>query len=67
MAKQRLDEFANVQTELLKTFQETNEHWRNRIASEAKVEQDFASKLTAARSIPDAMTTCQEWGNRHLK
>ena len=24
----------------------------------------LASKLTAARSIPDAMTACQEWGRR---
>jgi len=66
-AKQRFEEFADVQTDLLKAFQETNEHWRNRMAVEAKVEGDFASKLTSVRSIPDAMIACQEWGSRRLE
>ena len=66
-AKQRFEESANVQSELLKAFQETNEHWRDRIVAEAKVEGDFASRLAAAQSIPDAMATCQQWGTRHLE
>ena len=28
---------------------------------------EFATKLTAARSIPEAMTACQEWGGRRLE
>ncbi len=28
---------------------------------------EFASKLTQARSIPDAMSTCQEWAGRRFK
>lgn len=66
-ARQRLGDFADAQAELLNIFQEINQHWRDRISAEAKVEADFASKLTAARSIPDVVTTCQEWGSRHLE
>lgn len=66
-AKQRLEEFASALSEMLKTFQETNQYWCDRMAAEARVEGDFASKLTEARSIPEAVTTCQEWGSQHLE
>ena len=28
---------------------------------------EFSAKLTAARSIPDVATACQEWTSRHME
>ena len=35
--------------------------------SEASLTSEFASKLTTARTLPDAMTVCQEWSQRRLE
>lgn len=62
--QQRMEEFANAQTALLDKFQTMNQQWLDRIQVEANSASEFASKLTAARSIPDAMTACQEWAGQ---
>ena len=67
MGKKRIEEFVNMQTELLNELQETNRQWFDRAQSEANVASEFASKLTAARSIPEAMATCQEWTSRRFE
>ena len=66
-AKKRIEEFANAQTELFDIFQETNRQWVDRIQAEATLASELTSKLTAARSIPDAMSACQEWGSRRFE
>jgi hypothetical protein len=65
--KKRIDEFINLQTELLTELQETNRRWLDRAQSEASLVSEFASKLTAARSLPEAMTACQEWTSRRFE
>lgn len=67
MGKQRIEDFINAQTELFEKLQESNKHWSERMQSEAKLASDLASKLTSARSIPDAMTACQEWSGRRFE
>ena len=67
MGKKRIEEFVNMQTELLNELQETNRQWFDRAQSEANVASEFASKLTGARSIPEAMATCQEWTSRRFE
>jgi Phasin protein len=66
-AKKRMEDFATAQTELFAKCQDANRHWLNRIQVEANMASDFAAKLTAARSIPEAVTACQEWGGRRLE
>ena len=66
-AMQRFEEFAKAQTEQFDNFQETNRQWLDRVQAEANLASEFVSKLTAARSIPDAMTAYQEWGSRRLE
>jgi Phasin protein len=61
MGKKSIEEVLNVQTELFKNLQETNRNWLEAVQSEAALASKFATKLTTTRSIPDAMTTCQEW------
>lgn len=66
-AKRRLEELANAQMQLFNGIQQTNRQWLDRVQAEADLASEFASKLTAARSIPDAMTACQEWGSRRFE
>jgi hypothetical protein len=67
MGKKRVEEFANVQRELLDKLQETNRQWFDRAQAEANLASEFAAKLTAARSIPEAMAACQEWTGRRFE
>ncbi len=67
MGKKRIEELFGAQTELLEKLEESNRQWFKRAESEAKLASEFTSKLTAARSIPDALTACQEWGSRRFE
>jgi len=66
LGAKRADECLNVQTEFAKLFEEVNRQWVDRVQSEADLASNFAAKLTASRSIPDAMTAWQEWTSRRL-
>lgn len=66
-AKKRVEDFVHAQTELLEKLRETNQQWFDRMQSEANMASEFASKLTKVRSIPEAMTACQEWTNRRFE
>lgn len=59
--KKSIEAFANTQTEVLDKLQATTRQWFDRMETEAKLVNEFGSKLTEARSIPDAMTSWQEW------
>ena len=65
--KQCLEELVKAQTELFESLQETNRHWLERVQSEVALASTFAAKLTATRSVPEAMTTCQEWTGRQME
>src|SRR5262245_11674380 len=67
MGKKSIEELLNVQTKLFENLQETNRHWLECVQSEAALASKFATRLTATRSIPDAMTTCQEWTIRQIE
>jgi hypothetical protein len=67
MGKKRVEEYANIQRELLEKLQETNRQWFDRAQAEANLASEFASKLTAAHSIPEAMSVCQEWTRRRFE
>jgi len=67
ISMKRFEEFAKAQTEQFNNFQETNRHWLDRVQAEANLASEFVSKITAARSIPDAMTAYQEWGGKRLE
>jgi len=67
MGKKQIDEFIKMQTELLDKLLETNRQWFDRMQLEANVASELGSKLTASRSIPDAMTAWQEWATRRFE
>jgi hypothetical protein len=54
--KKPLEELADVQTELFERNQEANKLWLDRVKAETSLASELVSKLSSARSIPDAMT-----------
>jgi hypothetical protein len=67
MGKKRIEDFVDAQKQLLEKLQESNKRWLARVQSEAGFASEFATKLTSARSIPDAATACQVWSSRRLE
>ena len=65
--KQRAEDMINFQTELFQYLQEANQKWFARMQSEAAMASEFATKLAAARSIPETATIYQEWANRRIE
>jgi hypothetical protein len=58
---------SGVQIELFNRFQQMHKQWLDRVQVEVNLAQELASKLSSARSIPDAMTAYQDWGDRRFK
>jgi hypothetical protein len=58
---------ADVQTELFERFQAANKRWLDRAQAEASLASELVSKLSSARSIPDAMKAYQDWGTRRFE
>jgi hypothetical protein len=52
-----------TQRELLDATEQMNERWFARAKSEA----ELASKLAAARSVPDLTSVCQEWISQQMQ
>ncbi len=67
MSKRHIHECAKAHSELLDRFQEANRNWLGHVQSEADLSAEFASKMTAVRSIPGAATLFLEWTNRHME
>ena len=61
------ERLSRFQAELFEKIQEVNRHWLERIQSEATFAAEFATKMSAARSLPDTATIYQEWASRQLK
>jgi hypothetical protein len=67
LARKRMDALLSVQQELMQTLEGINHDMFNRAKAEAALASEFVGKLSAARSVPDATSTCQEWASRELE
>ena len=67
LGRQRSEELMKVQSELFEELHQTNRQWMYRLQSEAKLASDFATHLTAARTLPDAMAAYQQWSGQRLQ
>jgi Phasin protein len=67
LGKKRMEAFVNAQTELLDEIQGANRRWMDRFRSEANLASEFASKLSGARTIPDAMAVSRDWATRYFQ
>lgn len=57
----------NMQKELLAAYEQANRAWLARVKSEADFWSDLASKMTATRSVPEAMGAYQESVARRMR
>lgn len=67
LAKKRVEELAQFQSELLEQIQEVNRQWLDRMKSEATLASELANKLSSARSIPETATAYQKWASRRME
>jgi hypothetical protein len=67
MGRQHIHECVKAHSELVGRFEEVNRSWLDHLQSEAELSAEFASKMTAARSIPDVATLLLEWNKRHME
>jgi hypothetical protein len=67
LGKKQFENLAKLQAELIENLQEANRSWLDRMQSEANLASEFATKLTAARSIPETATLCRELASRRLE
>lgn len=62
--KKRMEEILHAQNEFLATLQQANRQWLDRLQTETAFVSEFSSKLGAARSLPEAMSACQDYTRR---
>ncbi len=62
--KKRMEEILHAQNEFLETLQQANRQWLDRLQTETAFVSEFSSKLGAARSLPEAMSACQDYTRR---
>jgi hypothetical protein len=62
VGKRRVEDFIKLQAEFFDDIQKVNQEWLNRVQAEMHLGTQFACKLAAARSVPDAIATYEEWG-----
>lgn len=67
MGKKQFEGLTKIQKELFEKLREANRSWLDRMQSEATLASEFATKLTAARSIPETATVYQELASRRLE
>jgi hypothetical protein len=66
LGKKRMEDFVEVQKDLIEDLMQTNWKWIDRFQSETQLASEFFNKVAAARTIPDALTVCQEWTSRRI-
>lgn len=65
--KNNIEEFGDAKTAFLDQLRVTNRQWLDRMQSEVDLASELASKLTAARSLTEAMRACQQWTMRQFE
>jgi hypothetical protein len=66
-AEKQFEVLAETQKDMFDTLMKMNQHWMTRAAAEAKSVTDLGSKLTSARSLPDAVQAYQQWMTERTK
>ena len=65
--KQQFDAFTDIQAELFSKLQQANLRWMNTIQKRANLASEFTAKLTAARSVPETGSACQDWVRQRIE
>lgn len=65
--RQRLEEFADAQSQFWDQVQHSGRKWLDRMQDEASMAADFASKLTSAKSFTETASLFQNWTVKHME
>lgn len=65
--KDQTDALMEMQRELSKLIERANEDWLARVELERNMATELTSKLTSAKSLPDAAKAYQEWMSRRIE
>lgn len=67
IGQKRVEAMMKLQQELFGRFAEFTQAWFTRAKSEADLASEFVTKLTAARSVPETATACQECMDKRME
>lgn len=67
VGKENNEDIGDAKIAFLDQLRVTNRQWFDRMQSEADLASELASKLTAARSITEAMRACEQWTTRQFE
>ncbi len=56
-----------LQKELLETYEKMSHAWLARVQSEVAMWSELATKLTATRSVPEALETCSNCASKRMQ
>jgi hypothetical protein len=61
LGKEQTEAMLNMQKELMDAYEQASRAWLSRVKSEADLWSELAAKLTATRSVPEAMEAYQSF------
>jgi Phasin protein len=67
LGKEQADALLDMQQELSKLIEQANKDWLARAEVERDLASELATKLTAAKTLPDAAKAYQEWMSRRME
>jgi hypothetical protein len=65
--RQRIEDFADAQSQFWDRVQTSNRKWLDRMQNEASMAADFANKLTSAKSFTETANIFQNWTVKHME
>jgi hypothetical protein len=65
--KEQADALADMQKEFSKLIEQANADWMARVELERELASDLTSRLSSAKSLPDAAKAYQEWMARRME
>jgi len=67
MGRKQIDAVIDLQHELVDQMEEISREWTARVKTEADLANEFASKLSAVRTVPDVAAIYQDWWKRRME
>lgn len=67
LGQKRVEAMMEAQKGLFDEIQDISQHLLDRAKSEGDLAGELVNKLTAARSVPEALSAWQQWGSRRME
>ena len=67
LGKEQTEAMVNMQKELLDAYEQASRTWLARVKSEVDLWSELATKLSATRSVPEAMSAYQECAAQRMQ